>query len=320
MVLYVYWTPSNSAHFRYMSFVIWFIVTMYLSSLAGAYRVLVFAGLQILCATGFVYEVTLIMESQELNGRHLTFSEAACFALTNNLISSPQEDKVAPLESDNERTNNRISEEESTDASALEETEKLTSNESARIKKIPRFGSKSMSLDTNVHDKLSRRNVHFATRATLRERHLLGKIRAEIGMSLDVEDDQVDTDKYMYGALYACIGMLLWKHWWILHILVIPLAYYVVKQLGTYFGFWKMIRGHWDSMTRTVESWCLERHHALVPSNIRGLYKVSVIVDEKLRNALKGSVDAVATTAVIFGLIVFTTCASIFITIQVRFL
>lgn len=306
-----------------MSFVIWFIITMYLSSIAGAYRVLVFAGLQILCAIGFIYEVMLIMESQELNGRHLTFSEAARFALTNNLLPSPQEDKLAPLyvESDNERTDDRFLEEENADVSIrpTEKAEKSASNKNvSRIEKIPRFGVKSMSLDTDVYArKLPRRNVHSASRATLRERYLLSKIKAEIGMSLDMQDDQVDTDKYMYGALYACIGMLLWKHWWIMHILVIPLAYYIIKQLGTYFGFWKTIRRHYDSMMQAMKSWCLERHQALVPSNVRGLYKVSIIVDEKLRNVLKGSVDAVATTAVILGLIVFTTCASIFITIQV---
>ncbi|XP_012227122.1 transmembrane protein 245 isoform X2 [Linepithema humile] len=319
MILYVHWTPSNSVRFRYTSFVIWFIITMYLSNIAGAYRVFVFTGLQILCVAGFIYEVILIMESQELNGRHLTFSEAACFALTNNLLLSPQEDKLAPLESDNKR----ISEEESADVSVCaEEAKKSASNESAtRIEKNPRFrdsGLKSMSLDTDMAThKLYRCNVRSATRATLRERYLLSKIKAEIGMSLDEPDDQVDTDKYMYGALYACIGMLLWKHWWIMHILVIPLAYYIVKQLGTYFGFWKTIRKHCDSVIQAVKSWCLERHQALVPSNVRGLYKISIIVDEKLRDVLKGSVDAVATTAVILGLIVFTTCASIFITIQI---
>lgn len=318
MILYIYWTPSNSVRFRYMSFVIWFIITMHLSNIAGVYRVLVFTGLQILCAAGFIYEVILIMENQELNGRHLTFSEAARFALTNNLISSPREDILSPLESDNKQTSNRILKEESADTliHPTEEEEELAHKENAmRIRKNPRFGLKSMSLDRDIP---TPSNVHFATGVSLRERYLLSKIRAEIGMSLDVPDDQVDTDKYMYGALYACIGMLLWKHWWIMHILVIPLAYYIVKQLGTYFGFWKTIHRHYNSIIQAVKLWCLERHQALVPSNVRGLYKISIIMDEKLRNALKRSVDAVATTAVIFGLIIFTTCASIFITIQVK--
>lgn len=305
-ILYIYWTPSNSSQFRYMSFVIWFIITMYLSSMAGTYRVLVFAALQILCVIGFIYEVVLIMESQELNGRHLTFSEAARFALTNNLLPSPQEEISS--ESDRTQTNDEILEEENPSDTPLRPSE-----EEAR--KSARF-IKSMSLDSSsAHKPRPACNVHSVT--PLRNRYLLGKIKEDLRMSLDMQDDEVDTDKYMYGALYACIAMLLWKHRWISHILVIPLVYYIVKQVGGYFGFREMIRRRCGSTIQAARSWCLERHQALIPSNIRGLYKVSIILDEKLRDVLKASVNAVATTSVILGLIVFTTCASIFITIQV---
>lgn len=304
-----------------MSFVIWFIITMYLSSMAGTYRVLIFAALQILCAIGFIYEVILIMESQELNGRHLTFSEAARFALTNNLLPSPQEEMSAPSRSEETQTNDRILEEESTSDTPLRSKEEAMKPASERIRTASKFGVKSMSLDADVGLSSAYKprpacNVHSVT--TLRNRYLLSKIKADLRMSLDMQDDEVDTDKYMYGALYACIAMLLWKHRWISHILVIPLVYYIVKQVGGYFGFWEMIRRHCSLMIQVAKSWCLERHQALIPSNIRGLYKVSIIVDEKLRNVLKASVNAVATTSVILGLIVFTTCASIFITIQVK--
>ncbi|KYN15156.1 Transmembrane protein C9orf5 [Trachymyrmex cornetzi] len=328
MILYIYWTPSNSAHFRYMSFMIWFIISMYLSSIAGSYQVLVFAALQILCIIGFIYEVILVMDGHELNGRHLTFSQAARFALTNELLPSQQEDKTTSLE--DEQTKNCIPEGESVDTPicSQEEARRSASADATgieRIRSTSRRGVKSLSLDTDaglsaVMDVTTCRpayNVRYITRGTLRDRYLLGKIRAELRTSLDMQDDEVDTDKYMYGALYACAGMLLWKHRWIAHILVIPLVYYIVKKLGSYFGFWKMILGHCNSMIEMLISWCMDRHQALVPSNIRGLYKISVIVDEKLRNILKNSVNAVATTSVILGLIVFATCASIFIMIQI---
>lgn len=290
--------------------------------MAGAYRVLIFTALQILCAIGFIHEVVLIMESQELNGRHLTFSEAARFALTNNLLPSLQEEISSSSKSDEMQMNDSIPEEESTPLRSGEETRRRpASSGTERIPSVSKFGVKSMSLDADVGLSPARKprsscNVHSVT--TLRDRYLLSKIKAELRMSLDMQDDEVDTDKYMYGAMYACVGMLLWKHRWICHILVIPLVYYIVKQLGGYFGFWETISRHCDSTIQGIRSWCLERHQALVPSNIRGLYKVSIIVDEKLRNALKASVNAVATTSVILGLIIFTTCASIFITIQVQ--
>ncbi|XP_020280671.1 transmembrane protein 245 isoform X2 [Pseudomyrmex gracilis] len=322
IVLYVHWTPANFTRFRYMSFVMWFIVSMYLSNIAGAYRVLVFAILQILCAIGFVYEVLLIMETQELiNGSPMTFSEAARFALTNNLLPSlQQEDKLAPLKSD-EQTDD-LKKKESTDASACpkEKEEKFSSvEEIKRIASTPRLGVKSISLDTDAALSAMRKRPASSAQSRAKARYLLGKLKVEFRGSFDMRDDEelVDTDKYMYGAVYACIGMLLWKYWWIVHILVIPLVYYIVKQLGNYFGFWDMIYKYYDWVLQAVKSWCLERHQALLPSNIRGLYKVSIIVDEKVRNILKSSVDAVATTAVIFGLIIFITFTSIFITIQV---
>ncbi|XP_018058918.1 PREDICTED: transmembrane protein 245 isoform X1 [Atta colombica] len=328
VILYIYWTPSNSAHFRYMSFMIWFIISMYLSSIAGSYQVLVFTALQILCIIGFIYEAILVMDAHELNGRHLTFSQAARFALTNELLPSQQEDKSTSLE--DEQTKNCIPEGESADTPicSQEEVGKSTFADATgieRIRSTSRRGVKSLSLDTDaglsavmgVTTRTPAYNIHYITRATLRDRYLLGKIRAELRTSLDMQDDEVDTDKYMYGALYACAGMLLWKHRWIAHILVIPLVYYIVKQLGSYFGFWNMILGHCNSMIEILKSWCMDRHQALIPSNIRGLYKISVIVDEKLRNILKNSVNAVATTSVILGLIVFVTCASIFIMIQI---
>lgn len=293
---------------------------MYLSSIAGAYRVLVFVALQILCAIGFIYEVLLIMDSHEINDRHLTFSQAAHFVLTNDILPSSQENK-STSESD-EQANDCIPEDESMDTPirSREEMGRSMSTGTTSIKEIhsaPKLSVKSMSLDTDAGLSPARKSARNVTRATLRDRYLLSKIRAEFGTSLDRQDDEVDTDKYMYGALYACVSMLLWKHRWIAHVLVIPLVYYIVKRLGSYFGFWEMIFGYCDSTIQVLKSWCMERRQALIPSNIRGLYKVSIIVDEKLRNILKGSINAVATTSVILCLIVFTTCASIFITIQV---
>ncbi|KAL0103990.1 hypothetical protein PUN28_016978 [Cardiocondyla obscurior] len=322
-VLYIYWTPSNSTGFRYTSFVIWFIISMYLSSIAGTYQIFVFVTLQILCAIGFIYEVILIMDSQEINGRHLTFSQAIHFALTNNLLPSLQEDSSISPE-DDKWANKRIQKDENMDMS-IHFQEKIRESISTDVTSSERIRSgalshsvKSVSLDTDVspvHKSAS--NIHSLTRMGLRDRYLLGKIRAELQTSLDIQDAEVDTDKYMYAALYACAGMLLWKHKWIAHILIIPLLYYIIKQLGNYFCFWEIIFKYCHSIIQILKSWYIERHQALVPSNIRGLYKVSIIVGEKLKDVLKNSVNAVATTFVILGLIVFTTCTSIFITIQI---
>lgn len=301
-MLYIYWTPNNSIQFRYSSFIIWFMISLYISNILGAYQIIIFTTLQILYFIGFIYEVVAIMENQELENKHMTFIEAMCFALTNNLITNTQQDSFFSTSKSEDSIEN-ISE---------ESINNETNREDQDIK-IMKLSRKTISLDANrgVINRSQPSNV------SLRDRYLLRRLKTELRMSIDIENDKVDTDKYMCGALYACIGMLLWKHRWMIYILIIPIAFYIIKQLGSYFGIWKMIGNQCNIIVQIIKTWCTERHQALLPVNVRGLYKIGIIVDEKLTKVLKASVDSVVTIAVIFGLLVFTTCTSIFITIQV---
>nr|CAI5868777.1 unnamed protein product [Callosobruchus analis] len=67
----------------------------------------------------------------------------------------------------------------------------------------------------------------------------------------------------------------------------------------------------------TVKAWCEERHDALVPVPIRGLYRVIHRTNTVLKMSINDSIDTVASCVVIFGLIVFLICASIFIALQI---
>ena len=277
-------------------------ISLYISNILGAYQIIIFTTLQILYFIGFIYEVVAIMENQELENKHMTFIEAMCFALTNNLITNTQQDSFFSTSKSEDSIEN-ISE---------ESINNETNREDQDIK-IMKLSRKTISLDANrgVINRSQPSNV------SLRDRYLLRRLKTELRMSIDIENDKVDTDKYMCGALYACIGMLLWKHRWMIYILIIPIAFYIIKQLGSYFGIWKMIGNQCNIIVQIIKTWCTERHQALLPVNVRGLYKIGIIVDEKLTKVLKASVDSVVTIAVIFGLLVFTTCTSIFITIQV---
>ncbi|XP_046834698.1 transmembrane protein 245 isoform X1 [Vespa crabro] len=305
--LYIYWSPENSKHFCYTSFVLWFMISLYFSNILGAYQIVIFITLQVLYFIGFIYEVLLIMEAQEMKGHQMKLVEAICLVMTNSTFSKLQDGKTI----------------EKKKIENIEQVENKTTIES-----IPTSGKipiKSISMDSDagvphpnfVQEKTKSTSSISSISHSAQDRNFLKKLKTELRMSLDIEDDKVDTDKYMYGALYACIGMILWKHKWIIQILIIPIAYYFAKQLGSYFGLWKLICKQYSYIIGIVNAWCKERNQSLLPANVRGLYKVAIIVDEKLQKALKGSIDAVATTAVIVGLIVFTICTSIFITIQV---
>ncbi|XP_076284234.1 transmembrane protein 245 isoform X2 [Lasioglossum baleicum] len=294
--LYMYWTPHNSLQFGYTSFVMWFYISLYVSNILGVYQVLVFISLQVLCLVGFVYTVILIMENQELEGKHMTFMEAARFALTNSFIQTETKTTDAYSEDNNQEMTRTVSDPVTTD--------------SGFNTKLYR---KSVSLDADVNAALQSSKSKFPKS----KRYLLRRLKTELKISIDAEDNKVDTDIYMYGALYACIGMVLWKHKWMIYILMIPTVFYIVKQLANYFGLWKVVTKQCNAILQVISAWLIERHQALMPANVRGLYKVIIIIDKKLTEALKASVDTVATIAVILGLLIFTICASTFITIQV---
>lgn len=41
-----------------------------------------------------------------------------------------------------------------------------------------------------------------------------------------------ESSKYIYGVLWACSLVLIWKHMWIIHLLPIPIAVYLIKHIG----------------------------------------------------------------------------------------
>jgi hypothetical protein len=42
----------------------------------------------------------------------------------------------------------------------------------------------------------------------------------------------LDSDKYLYGVLYGCVIMLLYKHSWFLQLCPVPIFIYLVKHAG----------------------------------------------------------------------------------------
>ena len=48
----------------------------------------------------------------------------------------------------------------------------------------------------------------------------------------DIYSQPLDSDKYLYGVLYGCVIMLLYKYSWFLQLCPIPIFIYVVKHTG----------------------------------------------------------------------------------------
>lgn len=122
---------------------------------------------------------------------------------------------------------------------------------------------------------------------------------------------------YLYSVMWCCLVMLFWKNIILLPLLPLPILYYLIKHTGTYLGLWSYLIDKFVSMFDQASYFCMERHDALVPVPIRGLYKFMHKINSTVKSSIKGSIDTVASCVVIFGLIVFLVCASIFTALQV---
>ncbi|CAH2011236.1 unnamed protein product [Acanthoscelides obtectus] len=122
---------------------------------------------------------------------------------------------------------------------------------------------------------------------------------------------------YLYTVLWLCIMMLFWKNTMLLPLLPVPILFYMLKHLGIYLGLWNYLYNKVMDVFRIVKAWCEERHDALVPVPIRGLYRVIHRTNTVLKMSISDSIDTFASLVVILGLIVFLICASIFIALQI---
>lgn len=318
-ILYLHWRPENSLYFHFSSYAIWLLISFYFSNLLGTYPVIIFCSLQLLFVTGFIYEVLTVIEKEELEGNCLSFMETALNLLRNDSRTFCSESIPLSTDEDDIFDDSSVTIRKPMDSIG----EKASSTPVEKFTPKLKDTTKALTIDSGrsllmrARKSRSTGNVTPTIKFSLPERHFLSKLKADLRMSLDIEDDRVDTDKYMKGTIYACAGMLLWKHKWIISLLIIPVGYYIIKLLGNFFGIWTKIQKRIQGIVDHFSDWCGERLDALLPIYIRGLYKVCIIVDQKLTTILRGSVDSVATIAVILGLLIFTTCVTIFVTMQI---
>lgn len=133
-----------------------------------------------------------------------------------------------------------------------------------------------------------------------------------------IDTETYESTFYLYSVLWACVVMLFWKNVMLLPLLPVPILFYIIKHIGFYLGLWSYLYEKFHDVFKVLSAWCEQRHDALVPVPIRGLYRVVHKVNTTLKTGVKDSIDTVASCVVIFGLIVFLICASIFIALQVK--
>jgi hypothetical protein len=58
------------------------------------------------------------------------------------------------------------------------------------------------------------------------------RVKYDVGVKYS---QPMGSDKYLYGVLYGCVIMLLYKHSWFLQLCPIPIFIYIVKHTGVFY-------------------------------------------------------------------------------------
>ncbi|XP_066249575.1 transmembrane protein 245 [Euwallacea similis] len=346
-VVFFFWNQDNNVKFHYASTIVWLLGSCGLSS-QFSFQMPVFILLQIIFFGGFISEVYDAYTTMNAAEHGLSFTEVLSIAFhdkpidldlseendsvekmepseKNLKLSSPSVKFSETLQSGNSDTTvNQISD----DPWSLElfneskQTPKVETPEPATGVLITNHGihlvqtSDASSKKPRPKFQRSLSQPHFAS-SRYQKSSLLNISRKISLRNCSLEETSYESTFYLYSVMWCCLVMLFWKNIMLLPLLPLPILYYVIKHTGVYLGLWSYLFQKFCIIFDRLSDWCWERHDALVPVPIRGLYKVVHKVNAMVKSSIKNSIDTVASAVVIVGLIVFLICASIFTAVQI---
>ncbi|XP_046397197.1 transmembrane protein 245 isoform X2 [Ischnura elegans] len=120
----------------------------------------------------------------------------------------------------------------------------------------------------------------------------------------------------IYGVMWACVCVQIFKNPWIIQLLFLPLSLCLLHRTCQYFEVWSWICTQVQPITDPICNWYKTREEAIVPLPVKGLYKLTFLLNSKVTMSLLQGVDAAASMTVMFALIFFGLTAFIFFVVQ----
>ncbi|PNF24150.1 Transmembrane protein 245 [Cryptotermes secundus] len=334
-VLALWWQPRLSKPFTYASCFIWILVACCVANMANSFQVSIFFFIQAMFLAGFVVEVWHVYEKMKDSGKCVSYTDAVKMVL---MLKNEAKESESELGIADEGRAYKAEMEVSEHQSHEHEEERAEALSSGQLEKkgptpVSEGKIEGSSIDTQMSQPAalpssSQRRISepspFESPRNMGSRAALGLLKtlqwqeARHQHSTDTTYSQpMGSDKYLYGVLYGCVLMLLYKHSWFLQLCPVPIFVYIVKHTGQYLGIWSLLMEQLANLKYHLQTWCNTRQNALFPAPLNGLLKLGEKMNEKVMESLKDSVNSAASIVVIFGITIITICASILLAVQV---